>query len=418
MHRDKKLGLALALMVIGFGTAFCFKQDLSKLSETSFFQGAFSDSASSPITPDPRQEMRRSSHGRSNDLADSSPNHRMGIPDPMLNSQNLDDPFNQGQNFTHQVSQSSRSPEWNDLPQAPPTESQPHRSRDQLAQSTRNYHVPEHNYDWDTPDRNSGRSNRDASEPMAQQHRDQNSFRNPFNNEATFTSYPDLLNESGNSRDPRANSQGRSDQNYADQNNSPRARLNNSIVSVEEEFDPFGAAVETTPSVATPRRNSYQEPNRMNSNRSSQVPSQEVSQNSRYPRLEDQPIAPLDAQTLLIHEVRKAETLSGISARYLGSANKFMQIYEANRDILKSPHDIRVGMKLRIPRPGSGTQAATSPPRQMGARLNPQRVSQSWNQQQVESLPEPYDPYQQQQPPQNYHNQDVFVPVRRSPFGN
>ena len=50
-----------------------------------------------------------------------------------------------------------------------------------------------------------------------------------------------------------------------------------------------------------------------------------------------------------IHVVQKGETLSSIAAKELGSPNRFIEIYEANRDQLKDANDVRVGMKLRMP---------------------------------------------------------------------
>jgi LysM repeat protein len=50
-----------------------------------------------------------------------------------------------------------------------------------------------------------------------------------------------------------------------------------------------------------------------------------------------------------IYEVVSGDTLSGIALKYYGSANKYMKIFEANRDILDNPDLIKVGQKLRIP---------------------------------------------------------------------
>ncbi|WP_298864849.1 LysM peptidoglycan-binding domain-containing protein [uncultured Gimesia sp.] len=50
-----------------------------------------------------------------------------------------------------------------------------------------------------------------------------------------------------------------------------------------------------------------------------------------------------------IHTVRSGETLSEISIRYLGTSRKYQEIFKLNRDQLRSPNDIREGMKLRIP---------------------------------------------------------------------
>lgn len=49
------------------------------------------------------------------------------------------------------------------------------------------------------------------------------------------------------------------------------------------------------------------------------------------------------------HVVQTGDTLSGIAYKYLGSSARFLEVYEANRDMLKNPNDLRVGMKLKIP---------------------------------------------------------------------
>ncbi len=52
---------------------------------------------------------------------------------------------------------------------------------------------------------------------------------------------------------------------------------------------------------------------------------------------------------MVIHEVRSGETLSGLAVKYLGSSARYPEILEANRDRVKSPKDLRAGMKIRIP---------------------------------------------------------------------
>ena len=62
------------------------------------------------------------------------------------------------------------------------------------------------------------------------------------------------------------------------------------------------------------------------------------------------------------HVVQKGETLSSIAAKELGSTNRFIEIYEANRNQLKDANDVRVGMSLRIPaRPAAKSPKTTSP---------------------------------------------------------
>ncbi|MCA9041934.1 MAG: LysM peptidoglycan-binding domain-containing protein [Planctomycetaceae bacterium] len=425
MHRDKKLGLALALLVIGIGTAFCFKQDLSRLSEGSFFEGAFT--GGKPQSPVIQQQTPLPSRSRhSEDIASSRNDDR----DPFdfsssRDARSFESDRDQNDAFTRQVSQSHRSPDWNDSFDLAPNPDQSDRNQDRMANSSgrepsRNYYVPEHNSGWDSSldnrRENSSRMDNLTARDDFNSSRDHGRH-SPFNNEASFTAYPELLNESNdrtnsNRNDSNYDHMARQDiyQNQNHRNDVPRPRLNNSIVTMEEQFDPFGSADTSS----TMNRDQQRQ------NRDWPSTSRSVSQSRSGSRpIEEQAIAPLSQDTLLIHEVRKAETLSGISARYLGSANKFMQIFEANRDVLKSPHDIRVGMKLRIPRMNSNSQAARSAPREIGARLDPQRISQSWRAEEVESLPEPYSPDRNQvPPPYNNSNREMFVPVRRSPFGN
>ena len=51
------------------------------------------------------------------------------------------------------------------------------------------------------------------------------------------------------------------------------------------------------------------------------------------------------------HTVQSGESLSKISKQYYGSSNKYNQIFEANRDKLKSPDLIHPGDELIIPKP-------------------------------------------------------------------
>jgi hypothetical protein len=50
-----------------------------------------------------------------------------------------------------------------------------------------------------------------------------------------------------------------------------------------------------------------------------------------------------------IYEVVAGDSLSKIAKHFYGDANKYMKIFEANKDQLKDPNKIGVGQKLRIP---------------------------------------------------------------------
>lgn len=53
-----------------------------------------------------------------------------------------------------------------------------------------------------------------------------------------------------------------------------------------------------------------------------------------------------------LHKVAKGENLSVIAKKYLGNANKYMDVFNANKDILKNPDLIQIGQELKIPFPG------------------------------------------------------------------
>ena len=52
-----------------------------------------------------------------------------------------------------------------------------------------------------------------------------------------------------------------------------------------------------------------------------------------------------------LHTVQGGENLSKISKHYYKDANKYMHIFNANKDQLTSPDMIKVGQKLKIPNP-------------------------------------------------------------------
>jgi nucleoid-associated protein YgaU len=49
------------------------------------------------------------------------------------------------------------------------------------------------------------------------------------------------------------------------------------------------------------------------------------------------------------YTVQKGDTLSKISKQYYGDGNKYMKIFEANRDKLQDPDKIQIGQVLTIP---------------------------------------------------------------------
>jgi len=53
--------------------------------------------------------------------------------------------------------------------------------------------------------------------------------------------------------------------------------------------------------------------------------------------------------TTRIYVVVSGDSLSKIAKREYGDANKWKQIFEANRDIIKDPNLIHPGQKLKLP---------------------------------------------------------------------
>ena len=73
-----------------------------------------------------------------------------------------------------------------------------------------------------------------------------------------------------------------------------------------------------------------------------------------HPGWENEVVADLQATSTDVygyHTVVSGETLSGISKKFLGCANRYMDIFNANKDQLNDPDKIKVGQKLVIPKP-------------------------------------------------------------------
>ena len=50
-----------------------------------------------------------------------------------------------------------------------------------------------------------------------------------------------------------------------------------------------------------------------------------------------------------VYVVAAGDTLSKIAKKFYGDANKYMKIFDANKDQLEDPDKINVGQKLKIP---------------------------------------------------------------------
>ncbi|MFN7004199.1 MAG: peptidoglycan-binding protein LysM [Roseinatronobacter sp.] len=56
-----------------------------------------------------------------------------------------------------------------------------------------------------------------------------------------------------------------------------------------------------------------------------------------------------DVDDAVFHTVEKGDTLSAVAKKTLGNANRYNEIFEANKPMLKSPDKIYPGQVLRIP---------------------------------------------------------------------
>lgn len=56
-----------------------------------------------------------------------------------------------------------------------------------------------------------------------------------------------------------------------------------------------------------------------------------------------------DPGNVRIHVVKQGDTLYRLSIQYYGSGRRWREIYEANRDVMNSETDLRIGTRLKIP---------------------------------------------------------------------
>ena len=72
------------------------------------------------------------------------------------------------------------------------------------------------------------------------------------------------------------------------------------------------------------------------------------------PNWENEVVADIQATDTSVfgyYTVKSGDTLSAIAKRFLGGANRYMDIFNANKDQLSDPDKIKVGQKLVIPKP-------------------------------------------------------------------
>lgn len=84
------------------------------------------------------------------------------------------------------------------------------------------------------------------------------------------------------------------------------------------------------------------------------------------------------AQPIATHVVRRGETLSSISQKYYGTKANWQLILDANRNVVKSPKDLKPNMKLVIPATkATMAKAVASRPARSGTTLSATTIATS-----------------------------------------
>jgi nucleoid-associated protein YgaU len=74
-----------------------------------------------------------------------------------------------------------------------------------------------------------------------------------------------------------------------------------------------------------------------------------VSETAQAPRTQSAGASVSGGQSSRTYTVQSGDSLSKISKQFYGSANEYMKIFDANRDQLDNPNEIRPGQHLVIP---------------------------------------------------------------------
>ncbi len=91
----------------------------------------------------------------------------------------------------------------------------------------------------------------------------------------------------------------------------------------------------------------------------------------------ERPNAERSARAAWTHKIVDGDTLRGLAERYLGDADRYLEIYEANAEVLPSPEVLPIGVELKIPpRGGARSGVHRGPQRPLVPVLPPSHVSQ------------------------------------------
>lgn len=112
------------------------------------------------------------------------------------------------------------------------------------------------------------------------------------------------------------------------------------------------------------------------------------------------------------HTIRPGDKLSNLAQKYLGSSNRFQELFEANKGVLKSPNSLPVGVTIVIPAretprplPPSDTAESHKPVSPVATPRGPEtRVDQTLKKSET--------------PPEADIRKRLFSPSRKGPFSS
>ncbi len=74
-----------------------------------------------------------------------------------------------------------------------------------------------------------------------------------------------------------------------------------------------------------------------------------VNESAPAPQTQTAGAAVSGGQSSRVYTVKAGDSLSRISQQFYGNANQYMKIFEANRNLLSNPNEIKPGQQLVIP---------------------------------------------------------------------
>jgi len=116
---------------------------------------------------------------------------------------------------------------------------------------------------------------------------------------------------------------------------------------------------------------------------------------------------------LQTHLVQPGDTLSGIAQKYLGSASRYLEIYEANKNVLSGPDQLKLNMKLVIPVNGMKSDPE---PLKEARKPNSPEVSAKQKKNKSKQKKSQATSLANSASSKQHTKKKLFVPMKHSPF--